>query len=108
MDPATKLRLERTLERMDHAADVFYAHAQTADFHQFLEFTGFIREYTKMCRELLKRGVDFTTESGELKTYEAHYIGEKFGCIFSPLLERSKGAFEAFLHGAEIDPEKMP
>lgn len=103
-----KKELTTTLEQMEHAADVFYAHAQRANFHQFLEFTGFLREYTKMCRRLMERGVDFASDIGELQPYEADYIGEKFGCIFSPLLYRSPGAYRAFLAGAELEPEKLP
>ncbi len=102
MHPTRKKELEVTLQKMEHAAQVFYAHAQQTHFHQFLEFTGFLNEYTKMCRGLLERGVDFVQDTGALKPHEAAYIGEKFGCIFTPLFERNPGAFQDFLRGAEI------
>jgi hypothetical protein len=108
MEPRRKQELEATLKQMDTAAQIFYAAAQKTDFHQFLEFTGFMREYTKVCAELLKRGVDFTEETGELKGYEAQYIGEKFGCIFTPLLHKSPGGFKAFLEGAKLVPAQLP
>jgi len=83
---------EKSLDRMEAAANQFYLLAATTDCHAFLEFTGLLREYCKICRENLARGIDFRELNGhrsqrmELQPYNIDYFQEKFNCIFQGLL----------------------
>jgi hypothetical protein len=74
------------LVKMHQAADSFYALAQRTGVHTFLEFTGFIREYIKLCEQAVEKGIDFTTEELPIRAYHAGYIGEKLKCIFGDQL----------------------
>jgi len=66
----------------------FYQNAVRIGNHAFIEFTGFMNEYIKLCEQSQKCGEDFTEANvhiGKPLTvfgYNAAYIGEKFGCIF--------------------------
>ncbi|NQE37525.1 hypothetical protein [Microcoleus asticus] len=83
---------EESLDRMEAAANQFYMLATATDCHAYIEFTGLLREYCKVCRENLARGIDFRELNGhrsqrmELQPYELHYFQEKFNCIFQGLL----------------------
>lgn len=83
---------EETLGRMEAAADQFYTLAVATNCHAYIEFTGLLREYCKVCRENLARGIDFRELNGhrsermELQPYELHYFQEKLNCIFQGLL----------------------
>ena len=83
---------EESLERMEAAADQFYMLAATTNCHAFLEFTGLLREYCKICRENLARGIDFrelnghTSQRMELHSCNIDYFNEKLNCIFQGLL----------------------
>lgn len=74
--------LAEMLNGMQIASSTFYALAQRAGFHEFLEFTGFMNEYIKICQRMHKNGQNFVSDAPKLEIYEADYIGEKFGCIF--------------------------
>lgn len=83
---------EESLDRMEAAADQFYMLATATDCHAYIEFTGLLREYCKVCRENLARGIDFRELNGhrsqrmELQAYELDYFKEKLNCIFQGLL----------------------
>jgi hypothetical protein len=83
---------EESLERMRLAADNFYIAASRTNCHAFIEFTGLMREYCKVCEENLARGIDFrdlnghTSQRMELQPYEIDYFNEKLNCIFQGLL----------------------
>lgn len=85
----TKEQLEEMLRKMQDASNMFYRCATQAGNHPFIEFTGFMNEYIKLCKEAMDSDVDFTqcsAHSGQqlipMQTYHANYLGEKFGCIF--------------------------
>jgi len=75
------------------AANQFYQAATKTDCHAFIEFTGLLREYCKVCEESLARGIDFrelnghTSQRMELQPYEIDYFNEKLNCIFQGLLK---------------------
>ncbi|MEG3907324.1 hypothetical protein QT979_08555 [Microcoleus sp. w2-18bC1] len=85
---------DEILEAMKAAANNYYREAIATNCHAFIEFTGLMNEYIKICeRNLKQRGVDFTKTSvhcpGEprLQTedWELDYINAKLRCIFPNL-----------------------
>jgi len=86
----------RVLARMREIKDSFYAAAQRAGHHQFLEFAGLMAEYIKACERMHGRGIDFATTELNLEAHEAAYIAEKLDCIFGEALTEP-AAREAFL-----------
>lgn len=109
MTPERQAELREALARMDAASSVFYRHAVHTGHHAFVEFTGLLNEYIKVCRRSLDEdGVDFTgasTHSGKalrFEGYELAYIAEKLECIFGPVLadKRLRAAFFGDADGA--------
>jgi hypothetical protein len=86
------LTAQETLKRMWLVADEFYKGAAHTNCHAFIEFTGLLREYCKVCEENLARGIDFRELNGhrsqrmELQPHEIDYFNEKLNCIFQGLL----------------------
>ena len=91
------LTAKESLAKMWEAADHFYILAAATDCHAYIEFTGLLREYCKVCEENLARSIDFRELNGhrsqrmELQPYQIDYFNEKLNCIFQGLLE-VKGA----------------
>jgi len=87
------LTAQETLDKMWQASDQFYKAAVRTDYHAFIEFTGLLREYCKVCEENLARGIDFrelnghTSQRMELQPNEIYYFNEKLNCIFKGLLQ---------------------
>jgi len=83
---------EESLERMEAAADQFYMLATATDCHAYIEFTGLLREYCKVCRENLARGIDFRELNGPrsqrmvLQSHQIDCFNEKLNFIFQGLL----------------------
>jgi hypothetical protein len=106
---ATELTL--MLERMRFASNRFYRNAVATDCHQFLEFTGLMNEYIKVCESALARGVDFTNANGHtgehlpLECFERAYVREKLDCIYGPqILENAQSLEEALAEELGKDP----
>ena len=51
---------EEILKKMKQASNVFYAMATGTGCHPFIEFTGLMNEYIKMCEDAHAKGIDFT------------------------------------------------
>ncbi|MEG3842938.1 hypothetical protein [Microcoleus sp. herbarium14] len=89
--------LEEILAAMKAASGNYYREAIATNCHTFVEFTGLMNEYIKICERNLDRGIDFTKTSvhcpGEprlhIEDWELDYINEKLQCIF-PNLELVK------------------
>jgi len=87
------LTAQESLDRMWLAANQFYLAAANTDCQAFIEFTGLLREYCKVCEENLARGIDFrklnghTSQRMELQSHEIDYFNEKLYCIFQGLLK---------------------
>ncbi len=83
---------EESLDRMELAVNQFYILSTATNCHAYIEFTGLLREYCKVCRENLARGIDFrelnchNSQRMELQPYEIAYFNEKLNCIFQGLL----------------------
>jgi len=73
---------------MRSLSSAFYRGAVQVGNHAFIEFTGFLNEYIKLCEQSLSGGLDFTeanTHVGKplvMYGFNAAYLGEKFGCVF--------------------------
>lgn len=96
---------EEILQAMEIAANNYYREAIATNCHTFIEFTGLINEYIKICeRNLKQRGVDFTKTSAhcpgepklQIEGWELDYINDKLRCIFPNLqLVEIKDTLEA-------------
>lgn len=110
MTDERRRELQECIRGMREASNSFYSAAVSQPNHPFIEFTGLMNEYIKVCEESLRAGVDFTEtsvhSSGVLTMHagNAAYLGEKFGCIFSRSLQ-SKELLETFLEAAELGGE---
>lgn len=115
MEPTySKEELKEKIRRMRDISNRFYGEAAALGVHPFIEFTGFMNEYIKLCESAMEQGIDFTetnTHTGKplpMHAYEAAYIGEKFDCIFGPSLNSDpalKAAFLASVFGKEEHDE---
>jgi hypothetical protein len=78
------------IHRMQLAKEDFYATAQRIGHHQFLEFAGFMHEYTLML------------ENNAAKSHNGTYVAEKLDCIFGDWArehaEFAQGFFGALAH----------
>lgn len=94
--------LKLVLVRMREVSDRFYAGAVRTGCHPFIEFTGLINEYIKVCEGALEAGIDFTqanTHTGlalPVREHHAVYLAEKFDCIFGPTLAADPKARDIF------------
>lgn len=77
------------LAQMQLASDAFYTTAIRVGVHPFIEFTGLMNEYIKVCRRALENGIDFgacnrhTGRPLPMESHEVMYINEKLECIFT-------------------------
>lgn len=103
----TELTARETLHAMRLASDVFYTLAAQTQCHAYLEFTGILNEYIKICEENLARGVDFREENVHkgnsqmvIRDYQVNYINEKLECIFQGLItvQQSEDTIHSYLH----------
>lgn len=84
-----KQEREKALKQMQAASDSFYYAAVRIGVHPFIEFTGLMNEYIKVCREAHAKGIDFSecnTHSGidlPMHPWEVNYVNEKLECIFT-------------------------
>jgi len=90
------------ITRMKLASNIFYSNAVKIGNHPWIEFTGLLNEYIKMCEQAQAQGIDFPNANAHsgialpMRTFEAAYIGEKLGCIFGPSLQKPENG-RAFL-----------
>ena len=76
------------LRRMRGASDYFYSMAVRIGVHAFIEFTGLMNEFIKLCEEAHEKGIDFTmanVHSGQHLPFQPHhiaYVYEKLECIY--------------------------
>ncbi len=107
IDPA---ELATAIAAMKTTANRFYAAAVHIHVHPFIEFTGLMNEYIKICERAAAIGIDFrdtSVHTGKplpMHDYEAAYIGEKLGCIFSSTLAENPILRDAFLSAAGLSP----
>ena len=81
--------LAKMIEQMKALSDMFYLNVTHIGNHPFIEFTGLMNEYIKVCANALEAGIDFsecnTHKSFKLpmEPFEKAYINEKLECIFT-------------------------
>lgn len=79
---------QESLALMQKAAENFYSAAIRTNCHSFIEFTGLMNEYIKVCQEFQKDNpeADFrecNAHTGkQLKSYHLDYVLEKLNCIY--------------------------
>jgi hypothetical protein len=110
----TPEELRAMISKMTKASNAFYAAAIQIGAHAFIEFTGLMNEYIKVCAEALARGEDFTlanTHTGKplpMYPHEAAYLAEKLQCIFSWSPEASNAVVVAIMEGQMSVNEPLP
>lgn len=73
---------------MRNASDMFYGMAIRAGCHAFIEFTGLMNEYIKLCESADAAGIDWvhTNVHGSTRlpfqTHHVEYLSEKLECIY--------------------------
>lgn len=100
----SRAELETMIEKMHAASGRFYCAAAHTGCHAFIEFTGLMTEFIKLCEEQLARGQDFNDSnihSGgaplPMKEHHRKYLREKLECIYGRSLEE-------LLKGRDITP----
>jgi hypothetical protein len=80
---------ETMLAQMELASSNFYRAATSIGNHPFIEFTGLMNEYIKVCRDAHAKGLDFTQcnkHAGHelpMAPHQIDYVNEKLECIFT-------------------------
>lgn len=84
---------QEMLEAMRRASVTFYAAAVNTRVHGFIEFTGLMNEFIKLCEEADQQGIDwiFANVHGDkhlpFKPYHVAYLSEKLQCIYGKRLQ---------------------
>lgn len=84
------------LQRMRGASNTFYAMAAMAGCHAFIEFTGLMNEFIKLCETAEARGLPWIRANihGDVHLpFEAHhieYLSEKLECIYGTRIKLDK------------------
>ena len=81
------------LEAMKAASNNYYREVIATNCHTFVEFTGLMNEYIKICERNLQQGIDFTKTNAHcpgdprlhIEEWELDYLNEKLHCIFPDL-----------------------
>ena len=84
----TRRERERCLARMRAASADFYRASVQSGCHAFIELTGLINQYIRLCEEAHERGEDFTHANVHgggglpLVDHQLAYLNEKLTCIY--------------------------
>jgi hypothetical protein len=88
------------LSAMLDGAEQFYPLAVRANVHQFVEFTGLIREYITICAAAYQMNINFTQEAVlPMEEHHVAYIAEKLNCIFGDSFRANPKLKKVFLKG---------
>jgi hypothetical protein len=102
--------LKDMITKMHAVSSRFYPAAASTGCHAFIEFTGLMNEFIKICEQSLAAEVDFATSnthSGKplvVHPYNAQYIVEKLDCIFGPSIKSSPEVRAEFAKLVEDEP----
>lgn len=92
-DDTTPDGRQEILRKMSNAAREFYCAAASAGCHAFIEFTGLMNEFIKVCQEAEEQKIDWLHANvhGSIKLpFQPHhiaYLNEKLECIYGVKLE---------------------
>jgi hypothetical protein len=85
----SKEEREVALIQMQEASNQFYYTVIHIGVHPFIEFTGVMNEYIKLCQDAHAADIDFSecnVHTGQplpIKSHQKDYINEKLECIFT-------------------------
>lgn len=88
METELEKELRVCVKGMEAASALFYAAAIRTGNHAFIEWTGLINEYIKLCEAAAAQGIDFrflNIHCGKhlpMRPHNLHYIQEKLDCIY--------------------------
>lgn len=94
------------LDHMHVASEHFYQASIRIGNHPFIEFTGLLNEYIKLCEQAHKEGIDFsdcnihTGQALPVPDHSRAYMQEKLECIFGVSVQVS--------HHGNPDPTHPP
>lgn len=84
-DTYSKEELQVMIKQMRVASSIFYSQATLIGNHAFIEFTGLMNEYIKVCEQAVANGEDFTRANihtgRPIPSYMVKYFEEKMSCI---------------------------
>lgn len=104
-----RLELKLMIRRMSDLVTLFYQSAVQIGNHPFIEWTGILNEYVRLCMNALAEGIDFADanvhSSGVLPVYAFNidYFAEKARCIFGNTLAAQPELARAFLEKVVSD-----
>lgn len=111
-DADERRRLQTMLSNVAAAVDKFYwQFAFPIGCHPFIEFCGLMSTWLKMAELTLQAGEDFSeanAHSGRpliAQLHQVSYLGEKFACIFGPVLADPEYRQE-FLRQLDVRPAR--
>jgi hypothetical protein len=104
----SRAELEDMLTKMEAASSVFYGLAVRSGCHAFIEFTGLMNEFIKVCRQTMDAGIAFAFSNTHNDTplvvhpYNMQYMAEKLDCIFGPVFRASPEMRDVFLNAMDF------
>lgn len=102
------------LNRMRAASNAFYAAAAHAGCHAFIEFTGLMNEFIKLCEDAEQQGTDWVHANvhGDVhlpfKPYHVEYLSEKLECIYGRRLQLADDLIEPLAFAEIVDDLAKP
>lgn len=100
----TREQAEAALVQMNRTSNAFYVGAVKSGVHAFIEFTGLMNEYIKICEEMTAE-YDFSWHVANIHSqddylkfqpHHAAYLAEKLDCIYGKSLRSSEAIQRAF------------
>lgn len=108
MSDYTAEERQAILQRMRKASNSFYFAAMVAGCHAFIEFTGLMNEFIKLCDDAEKAGIPWVHANvhGDVhlpfQPWHMAYLSEKLECIYGVRLDN--GQTNAEVPSGPIDP----
>ncbi len=96
IDDSISENRKEILKKMQLASSAFYNAAASAGCHAFIEFTGLMNEFIKLCREAEDSGMDWLNANVHspiklpFQPYHIQYLNEKLECIYGVTVEIPK------------------
>ena len=101
---------QEAIKQMSMLSARFYVAAQQTNVHAFIEFTGLMNEYIKICTRT--PGFMHSNTHSEtplrMESFEAAYLAEKLDCIYGPTLRSSPELMKALLPEEPYGGESCP
>lgn len=101
--------LKEIIAGMKRISSTFYSAVIQLNCHAFIEFTGLMNEYIKICEDNLAAGIDFTEANAHsgikllIAPHQIAYFAEKLDCIFGPALRGDEKVASAFIKALHLE-----